>query len=1247
MTVLLAVAGVLAVALPVRVALGQGTKATTSTMTVTGPDPYSMNCTVGGPWVAPGKGPTGAVTFTDATATQAIGTAMLPSAPQAALFGAPIYSPAAGQLIATGDFNRDGIPDVVLADTNSFALIVLLGKGNGTFQTAVSYPLPPPGDRSRGYGGIAAGDFAGNGKLSVAVTIPYASETGPAVAIVPGNGDGTFQTAKIYPVGNGPMGIVTGYFNSDKHLDLAVANAKDGTVSILLGNGDGTFGAQTTYAASRASSIVAEDFNGDGNVDLVAGDGGAAQVEFLAGNGDGTFQPEVFSSTGVGPVFNLPTYMAAGDFNQDGIPDLAVAGSTAERLSILIGSGTGTFTIASSTPLAANAQGLAAGDFTGTGIGAVAVSLESGSEQVWFGDGNGGLAFEESQDLTYPYGVPGAVVTGDFNGDGIPDLAVDELNNVTTLLDTKAGSIASLSNVVLDAGITPKHYLHCTYGGDTNYAGSAGYTNVTIPATATPNLSLFSGTYRLPTSLSVTDPMGSANIYFTENGTKPNSSSNLYTGPIALAGRETIKAIGYAPGFLPSGVETATYTQQAATPAITPAAGTWAAGTTITITDLPTKGTIHYTTNGTTPTGNSPIYKVPFTLTSSETVQAIAFSPAMLVSGVGSAMYTIGSAATPAPVITPGSEGFKSAPTVKITDTISGAAIYYTTNGSTPTASSPVYGGPFTLPTNGYPVVMVKAVAIASGEAASTVTANRFTMMTTTSTLIVSGSDPYSLKCSVAGPAVAGISGPTGTVTFTDVTTSQTLGTASLKAATAGLRFATPVSSTAGGAIVVGDFNGDGIRDIVFAEGGADLEALEGNGDGTFQSPVPSPTGGIAADSMVTGDFNGDGKLDIAFMNGARDGAYVALGNGNETFQTPILIYSTANAQHPIAIAAGDFAGNGFADVAITNEIAGTVTIAWGNSANPLQTETTMAAGTKPGLVVADDFNNDQRPDLAIATTTGIEVLLNNGDGTFQAPLTMNLGFGPQAVLAREINKDGLLDLVVDQGGTKAWVLLGNGDGTFGLLSGSGVPLTGTLLSADFNGDGNSDLAGANANETSIALGNGDGTFQTPVGYPMTGTLAATADFNQDGRYDIAFGAMPSGADVQLSYAAEIAPGIVASATVNAGTTAKHQLECSYAGDGNYNGSVSSVVTKTYTAAAVPTFSPGTNSYSTAQTVTLSDTTANTTIYYTTDNSTPTTSSTPYTGAITVSKTTTVKAIAADVAHLPSAVGEAVYTITP
>src|SRR5207248_1325674 len=152
--------------------------------------------------------------------------------------------------------------------------------------------------------------------------LAVANKGSATVSILLGNGDGTFQAAQSYDAGTSPQSLVVGDFNGDGHADLAVANdiIGAGTVSVLLGNGDGTLQAAQSYDGGfRPWSVAVGDFNSDGVPDLaVANNSIPGTVKILLGNGDGTFRPSQDYTTGP-----LAQSVAVGDFNGDGNADLA------------------------------------------------------------------------------------------------------------------------------------------------------------------------------------------------------------------------------------------------------------------------------------------------------------------------------------------------------------------------------------------------------------------------------------------------------------------------------------------------------------------------------------------------------------------------------------------------------------------------------------------------------------------------------------------------------------------------------------------------------------------------------------------------------------------------------------------------------------------------------------------------------------------------------------------------------------
>jgi hypothetical protein len=178
----------------------------------------------------------------------------------------------------------------------------------------------------------------------------------------------------------------------------------------------------------------------------------------------------------------------------------------------------------------------------------------------------------------------------------------------------------------------------------TSAAAAAAYT-INLPQAAMPMLSPAGGTYSSAQSVTISTTTPGATIYYTTNGTTPTTSSSVYSAPITISSSETLEAIAVETGYTTSAAVTAAYTMAPVLPAPTflPAAGTYTTSQSVTTSDATAGTTIYYTTNGTTPTTASSLYSGPITVSSSETLEAIAVKTSYTTSAAAAAAYTINS----------------------------------------------------------------------------------------------------------------------------------------------------------------------------------------------------------------------------------------------------------------------------------------------------------------------------------------------------------------------------------------------------------------------------------------------------------------------------------------------------------------------------------------------------------------------------------------------------------------------------
>ncbi|HUO25660.1 MAG TPA: FG-GAP-like repeat-containing protein [Candidatus Aquilonibacter sp.] len=367
--------------------------------------------------------------------------------------------------VIVDDFNGDQKMDLVAANSGGNTVSVILGNGDGTFQTRSDYPAGPSPYA------VAAGDFNRDGILDLVVTnsncpnFPTCNDG--TVSILLGNGDGSFQQPVEYTTGTktDPFSVAVGDFNGDKILDLAVANYATGTVSIFLGNGDGTFEGHVDYRVmSQPASLAVGDFNHDGKLDIVAANFNSNTVSVLLGNGDGTFKSPATYNVGKGPIS-----VAVADVNNDGKPDLVVLNETDLDVGILLGNGDGTFQpqVTYTTGVGGNPLDVVVGDFNGDNNLDLAIAdFQKQRVSVLLGNGDG--SFQPV--VHYPtLANPSSIVMADFNGDGALDLAVTSTppgngpgNLVSLLLGNGDGSFGQ--PILFSAG----DYAYSSVVGDFN-----------------------------------------------------------------------------------------------------------------------------------------------------------------------------------------------------------------------------------------------------------------------------------------------------------------------------------------------------------------------------------------------------------------------------------------------------------------------------------------------------------------------------------------------------------------------------------------------------------------------------------------------------------------------------------------------------------------------------------------------------------------------------------------------------------
>jgi len=371
----------------------------------------------------------------------------------------------ANVVTVTGDFNHDGIPDIATLQAAldpSIALVIMLGNGDGTFQTPIVY-------------GQVEGTTAID-STSDSMAVADLTGSGFADSLVIGADDGNIDVF-LYNSGNTPgilnlsqpittnlgsvFGVATGNFGGNPLQSIAAIS--NNTLEIFANTGGGSFSNTPVFSftpdgTTSYTGIVAADFNQDGIADIAISDNAGPDVAvYIYNTGAGQFTGATTYNVGASA-----TGIAAGNINNDAYPDLAVLSSNDNTVDVLLNDQTGAFLNSTSYGVTTFPTAVAIGDFNGDGFGDIAVTGDGTGQgsgtSILLSSANGAMTGEVLLPVIDNTGGF-SVATADFNQDGNTDLVVGS-NGVTVYLDSSAQAFDQ--SVSLTAGTHP---LSATYSG--------------------------------------------------------------------------------------------------------------------------------------------------------------------------------------------------------------------------------------------------------------------------------------------------------------------------------------------------------------------------------------------------------------------------------------------------------------------------------------------------------------------------------------------------------------------------------------------------------------------------------------------------------------------------------------------------------------------------------------------------------------------------------------------------------------